>query len=260
MTDNTSNDSDGLRVHNSAFADEPGLPAGASFEMPSYDIDPADQGIVDEILAEDPVTDAPSPVTLKGRVMLPAKVTLAMLPAELQADVAAKLKGVHPDKFEALEQEYIAEALRANSLNVRTVMGLGDGAGLYAKEQVAIANEARQLLAEFDKNTADLAEVSHYEARANDEGRTEPHPVLAMSAERRAATLRRQEEISYRVKLLQTVEGQRRLAKALKEDVERRKAARELVEDNAEIARRVDTEAREARIAAQVAAKVRMKG
>jgi hypothetical protein len=243
-------------------ADEPGLPSAAPFEVPTYDTAPGDQPYVDRVLSMDPVRDVPGPATLKGDMKVPAKFTLAMLPqGELREQVERRLRMVPPSKYEESQHEFVREALYNNSLSVRASMGVSSEALPYWKEMADIAAEGRQAVREFDRLALQINEVARHETRLNEAtGDYEPVPVMRLEGDGRTAALRRMEELSYKLKLLEGIEGERRLKRAMLATVELMKRREAQAADQAEVARRVEAEEREARINQQVQTKLRMRG
>jgi hypothetical protein len=244
--------------------DEPGLPSAAPFEVPNYAVAPEDQPYVDRVLAMDPVADVPGPATLKGELKVPAKFTLATLPVgPLRDEVEQRLASVRPpaSKYEETVHEFVAAALRKNSLDVRAAWGVSGEALPYWKEMGTIASEGRRCAQEFDQLATKLNEVSHYETRLNEQtGEQEPWPVMVLEGDGRTAALRQMTTLAYKMKLLNGIEGQRRLDRAMLETVKLLKAREAQVADEAEIARLTDERERQSRIEARVAAKLRMRG
>ena len=261
MTD-TPNDNDAapegqLRVGNGPYSEE-AAPVGEAFQMPSYDIAPEDEAIAAEIMGLDPVNDVPGPATVTGRVELPKQVPLSALPPHIAQGIRAEAANCRPESRADFEAAAVAQYLRTHALEARTAIGLGDGATAYHREQVAIAGQARTLLQEWDRLAGDLQSIERWEHNA--QAPDQPIAIMRLSGTAREGALRRQAEIKYQVDLLNGIEGERRLARALRESVAEVKARREAAEDRAEIAKRVEQGEREARIAEEVERKLRMRG
>lgn len=204
---------------------------GSDFTVPSYDIAEDDLPIADEILAMNPL-DIPGSGNISDGVKLPAAVPMTALPPEMREQVEKALEGIHHSKRAEYEEAAVAKVLKSNALLIRGRTGLHSDAPGYWKAKAAAANEVRQLGEEYDRLVGRMTTVARYESTTGPDGKSEPKPVYVMGAAEQAAAITRLNELSYRIGLLVKEDGsegpemQRRLARALFDDVEATKARR----------------------------------
>jgi hypothetical protein len=240
-----------------------GSDVSSTFVPPTYDIDPADAHIVDEIRALDMLTEVPGASTVTGSINIP-EPKLSTLPPAIRETIERQLAMVPASQREATEKELITKALRQNAANTRALGGLSSEATPYHAEMATVAREVRTAEAEFDKISDQLATVLRYDNRWDDEKQESvPVPVYAFEGSLRTALINRQAELNYRIKLLANedgtlgIEGRRRVDRAMLESVALRKARDEQVADLKAVDARAQELAREARIERQ--AKIRAK-
>lgn len=188
------------------------------FEVPTYDIDPADQHIADAILAADPVTEVAGPFSgLEGKLNVEPKLT--SLPDHLRAKVERQLAMVPASRYAESEREFVTAALKEHSLTVRTQVGVAGTALPVHKARAEVANQYRDLAKQFDHIAFKLGHVREYETVVNEKGERQPIPVYTFEGAARDALIRQQEDLNYHMNLLAGPEGQRRIQKALKESI-----------------------------------------
>lgn len=227
------------------------------FEIPAYDIDPADRSIADAILAEDPVSAVPGPFSgLEEKLTVEPKLT--SLPPALRDKVERQLAMVPPSRYTESEREFVEAALKEHSLTVRTQAGVAGTALPIHKARAEIAIQYRDLARRFDDITTKLVDVKDYKTVLDESGQRKPVPVYTFDGAARDALVREQEQINYHLKLLEGPEGQRRLQKALKESVEVYKARQSALADEAEVQTRAEAIVRESRIQRRAAVRAKM--
>lgn len=236
---------------------------GASdYTPPSYEIDPADQHIADAILSQDPAS-LPGTMTATGPLEFAMPTKVEALPPHLRAKAEAKLQYVPDSKRVEAEAAAVAEVMRDNALDIRSKTGFAKSVDPVWNERADLVREYNSALNEFDRIAAQLTEVSHYEARPGPDGKSQPSPVYAVGAAARGPLVQRQAELLHKAALLfgadgtPGLEGKRRLDKALKDSVERRKGLQAALDDKREIEKRTAETLREERIQAAVAVRVR---
>lgn len=196
--------------------------SGSNVELPSYDIAPEDQALADEITSKDMVWDTKGPTQVVGAVKFPASIKATGLPPHLRDPIMAQLANVPVDRREAEEQRLVNDALYQNARDVRVVCGPGDGAGPYWREKFNVAFEISELERRILQLGNELAEVERWD---NVDGT--PVPVFRVNGDRRAGLDAEHRRLLHNLNLLDGIEGERRLAKALHEDVAQTKALRE---------------------------------
>ena len=233
MTDNTTDDGSDFN-----------LDGAHDIEITSYDIDPADAHIADEITTMDPLS-LPSAHEIIGNPRMPTEITLSALPPKLRAAAQAKM-GVRVSEAQAVQS-----VLRDNALDIRSRGGFAASVPPYWHEHGTLTREHNDLLARFDKLSGELAESVRYEK--GDDGK--PKAVVGMSEARQRAITLQQRELLYRAGLLFDTdgrpgpEGQRRLDKALLDSVAQRKAQAAQIAEHKEADEMARKIARDERIA-----------
>lgn len=251
------NDSEPLRVDTTPDPDLK-VDADGKFEVPSYVIEPEDKHIADAILAMDPIREVPSPFKGFENVKQP-ELTLSSLPPELRTSVEQQLAHVPIRKREGAEATLVRAALEHNSRLVRSEAGVGEGALPFHKMLAEQAANYRQLGREFNSIGEQLVEVVRYDVRFDpNTGERVPVPVYAVEGLAREKLVRQQEQLSYRMDLLEGIEGQRQRQKALKETVELVKQREAQLAEEAEVQAGAEAKVREDRLAKRIAARARM--
>jgi hypothetical protein len=166
---------------------------------------------------------------MKGDAKIaPDRFTLTTLPPGPMRDQVEKQLAMQPPSNRSdAEHELVKRALEANGLDVRGRAGVGPNATPYHKEQATLASELRRLDEEYDQLTTDIAAVRGHETRFNEAtGKSEAVPIPLYGEERRNAMLQRMLQIQHIAALKQPggIEYERRMAKALHDTVELRKA------------------------------------
>jgi hypothetical protein len=261
--DNTTND------HARLVADT----TGSDFTVPSYNVAPEDEPRAQELLSafnSDPLA-TPSPVKLTGggAFKAPERFTLAILPPDKQAALASQLAQVPADLRAEREHELVLAALQKNSLELRIKAGPGEGATPLEREQFGLAREIHELETEELEIQRQLAEVEKAVPVYNEitgepvidplTGKQMTKLVDRIQGDRRKALEARAKELAYRVSLLQGVEGDRRIDRALAETIAREKQQRQQLADRGEVERMAEEIAREKRIRKQAEARARFK-
>lgn len=231
-------------------------PADPSTEK-SYEIAPEHRHHADAILRMDPVADVPSSCTVLNGWGASLRLRVDALPPEKANEVRAKLNALGqltPEQRAAKEAEFVTAVIRSTQPELRIAAGVGAHAEPYHREMVHIAREVRDLNAHYDRIAAELTEVIGYDTRTNDQtGEKEAIPVYLVAGPRRDASIREQQAILGRIRLLiddngYGIEGKRRMDKALYESVAQRAALQEQIEDRAESKARARHNERERRI------------
>lgn len=226
-------------------------------KIPTYDIDPADQHIADQILAMDPLRDLPSPH--RGlEFAKPPEMVLTALPPDMRETVEKKLAIVPASKRAESEREFVRAALEERSREVRAISGVGDGAlPLHAKMSEQ-AIEVRHLARRFNDISAQLDEVDRVEMRPGPNGERVPVTVFAAEGATRDRLMREQDEINRHIKSIYGFEGARQLQKALKESIELVKARNAALAEDDEVRRGAEEKVRRDRIEKRIAIRARM--
>ncbi|RVT93426.1 hypothetical protein [Sphingomonas crocodyli] len=221
------------------------------FAIDDYAIDPADQHIANEIQNFDPVYDTPGTVTVKGLVKLPSKVGVSALPPQYADPIRQKLADTTEPKRAALEEELVNKALYDIALTNRVKNGPGPlsmGATIYAQEFFQVAKEEMDLQQEFLSLSQQLAEVDHVRHVTDEQtGQKSEVIVNKVAGAARARMEARVAEINLHLKSHEAG-AERRLAKALKESVEARKALDAAVAEEAEVEQMATAMVRDERI------------
>jgi hypothetical protein len=231
--------------------------AGEAFKLPSYDIAPEDKHIASEILATDPL-NFPSPFKGFEGIKAP-ELKLSALPTHLRKDVEAKLANLPADKRWENEQLLVQAAFEANSREVRSRAGVGEGALPIHQQLAELTADHRALGQRGQAITDQLAEVSHHDTQVDPAtGQRVPVPVLAVQGQMRVGLERELEQVAYRMKLLEGPEGKRLMDKALAESVAIVKQRTAMLRDEAEVTALAEKQVREARLAKRAKVRARM--
>ena len=240
-----------------------GSDVSSTFVPPTYDIDPADQHIVDEIKSLDMLTEVPGSSTVIGAIKIP-EPKLSALPPAMRETIERQLAMTPASQREATERELITKALRQNASNVRALGGLSSTATPYHAEMATIAREVRTAEAEFDRISEQLTTVLRYENQWDEKKQENvPVPVYAFEGSVRTGLIQRQAELNYKIKLLASEdgnlgpEGRLRVDKAMTHSVALHKARDEQAAEMKAVDARARELAQEARIERK--AKVRAK-
>lgn len=206
--------------------------ASGNFTFDSYDIDPADQAIADEIANSFDPANTPGPVEAIGSLPKITRIPASALPPEHRDPIVAAMANAPEDRREAIEDRMVAEALNKVRIGIRMDAGLGKDANAYERERFAIARDFERLDKEELALMNELAAVDHGRPEFDDRGNPVIDPATGqqrvqwiekVQGELRRGKVARLQEIINAKKALETVEGPRRKAKALKEAVEERK-------------------------------------
>jgi hypothetical protein len=227
---------------------------GSTFELKSWDIDPADQPLADEIANFDPVWDTKGPTSFSGSVRLPESIKATGLPPHLRDPIEAQLRNVPVDRRDAEEQRLVSEALYQNSLGLRIAGGPGEGANTYQKAMFHLTFEIEEAEREFIRLTTQLAEVERWDNVFDEStGEAKPVPVEKVRGQRRAAMEAQRQLAFRRLDALQGTEGERRRQKALYEAVQERKSLQAQLDEDREARTRADELLREERVSERAA-------
>lgn len=217
---------------------------GSNFTIPSYDLTPEEAEAVAGIEDFDPIADIPSPVKLiGGGFKMPERLSVSMLPREAAQRVEAQLAAIPEHRRAEREQELIYDELRRAAIEVR-IKGTPDATlEPYYREMLLIEREIRELDTEAHHIYQKLAEVARWEPVYNPDGSLAIDPstgqqrfvaVERYRGDARSALEARLREIEHRASLLNGIEGERRLARALKETAQLRVARNEAAAERAE--------------------------
>lgn len=233
--------------------DTPAVDGGAAFTVPDYRVAPEDEHHATAILSLDPFKDIASAGSVSGGVRLSSALpSLEALSPQMRSEVAHELQSLPAARRADGEAQAIAKVLENHGRKVRALIGNGQGSTPYHDTSIEIAGEVRAATREFDRIAASMTEVARYEV--DELGK--PRPVYAMSDGAQFHARNRLAELSYRIGLLVTPEGnhgveaQRRLDKALVEAVEARKAVTAQAEELREAEALAEKLNRDERIAA----------
>lgn len=228
--------------------------ANASFTIPTYDLSPDDQHIADAITGLDPFAAIKSGARAGDGFAVTALPPLSALSPSLRAEVEQRLQGTPAARHAEAEADAIAAVLAANSRSVRPLLGNGEGSTAYHNELVDLAREYRDGVQEWNRISADMATVARYDTSPDG-----PIPIYAMGQAATRAAVSRLAELDHRLGLLMDADGNhgpeatRRLAKALAESVEAKKARTAEIEEMREAEALADKMVRDERIAAKAA-------
>lgn len=227
----------------SGASDGLAISASGDFKYDDYTIDPADQGLADEIVANFDAARVPGPVKLYGDPIKIDRVRATALPPHLRDPIQAAMSAAAPDRRDAIEQQMVTEALQGVAIDVRKRSGLGSDATPYERERFAVAHDIDKLEAEELAIRSELAAVDHWKPEFDDRG----HPVIdpatgqqrvkaydKVQGDARAAKEGRLREIENALKSIELIEGPRRVAKALKDTIAANKRITEAFAENAE--------------------------
>lgn len=237
-------------------ATEPEAPApltadtrGSDFEIQSYDIDPADQALADEIASFDPVLSTRGPTEIGRGVKLPATMKATGLSPHLRDPILAQLANVPVDRRDAEEQRLVYEALYQNGLQVRTVCGPGEGANAYEREFFALEFDRHEAAREIDRLGQLLGEVNGTaEIITDGDGQQRVLTIHRVQGQRRIEMEAEWRRAIHRLAQLNGLEAERRMKKAHYEAVQEVKAQRAQVEERREGVALGDQMAREERV------------
>lgn len=201
--------------------------ASSNITLKDYSIAADDQHIADAITSMDPIYDVRGPISAEGDIKVPSQLSVNILPPELAEPIHAQLKAASPMERDALEQRLVIAALEENSLSVRLNAGIAGSNDPYWHEKYAVAREELSLTNEAQNLINDLSAVVRVETIFDDNGvKVGERPVPKLSPAEHDRAVRRLREVDLALKALE-VGGPRRIAKALHESVEARKAAAE---------------------------------
>lgn len=251
--DNTLND-----IPDNTPAAPPPLAAdtrGSDFEMPTYDIAPEDQALADEIASFDPVYDTKGPTTFSGSVKLPETIKATGLPPHLRDPIVAQLATVPESRREAEERRLVYAALYQNSLGLRIVAGPGAGANTYERAALALTFDMEETEREIDRLGRQLGEMAETATVSYDPatGQQRVQTAHRFQGERRAGLEAEYRRALHKLAQLNGIEGERRLAKALSEAVQERKALQQQLDDDREARERAEKLLREERVSERAA-------
>ncbi len=230
------------------------LPAGES-----YEIDPEDQPLADQLLNFDPVYDTKGPVQWIGgnQKPPPEQFKVQMLSPEMRDEVNAKLANVPLAQRDARESQLVYEALYQNSLRLRIVAGPGEGATETQKARLGIAGDRHNLQKEMWRIESELGEVQSWHPVFNEAGERVIDPetgqqkvkaVEVIQGDRRQGLQNRIAEIAHQIALLDGPEGDIRERKAIKADIDRIKSQASQMEEEQAARAKADEIVRQERI------------
>jgi hypothetical protein len=227
---------------------------GSTFELRSYEIDPGDQSLADEIANFDPVFDTKGPTSFSGSVRLPDSIRATGLPPHLRDPIMAQLANVPVDRREAEEQRLVNAALYENSLGLRIAGGPGEGANSYQRAKLGLTFDIEEAEREFIRLSTELAEVERWDNVFDERaGEAKPIAVERVRGQRRAAMEAQRAQLSRKLDQLNGLEGERRLQKALYEAVQERKSLQAQLDEDSEARTRADELLREERVSERAA-------
>lgn len=208
------------------------IAASGDFTFESHDIDPADQAIADEIANSFDPANTPGPVEVIGALPKITRISASALPPEHRDPILAAMANAPQERREAIEDRMVAEALNKVRIGLRMEAGLGKDANAYERERFNIARDFERLDKEEMAIQTELAAVDHWRPEFDDRGYPVIDPATGqqrvkaydkLQGEARRGRETRLREIINAKKALETVEGPRRAAKALREAVAERK-------------------------------------
>ena len=223
----------------------------SNFSVPDYGLDPADIDLAREIENFDLIGDTSGPVSLSrgSNFKLPETVPVSTLPPHLADPIKAELAKVGPERRAELEKTLVAQALTQNSMQLRIKMGPGSQADAYQREVFQQANEQQSLTDEAMQIEIELAKVTRWENVTDPvTGKVAPKAIESVTGDRRTRMQERLKEIDYHLGQLRGREGKARLAKALKEAVDQKKAVQQQLAEDAEARELADKMLKEDRV------------
>ena len=232
--------------------------AGEAFKLTTYEIAPEDRHIADAILALDPLTDVPSPFKGFEGIKAP-EMNLSSLPPAMRDSVEKQLTYTPPGERPEAEAKLVRAALEQHSREVRTRAGVGEGALPIHQTMAELAADHRALGRQFNAISEQLFTVARHDTRTDPEtGERIPVPVYAVEGFAREKLVQEQDRINYRMKLLEGIEGQRLMEKALGESVALVKQRNAQMAEEAEVQGRAERLVRESRLDRRAAVRARM--
>lgn len=248
-------------------------PTGSDFTPTSYELPAEDKARGEQLLAEfnsNPLA-APSPVEASESIKFraPENLTAAILPPEKRAEVERKLVNVSGSLRAEREDQLVREALIENSKAVRVRAGVGEGATPLQREQYALAGDIDRLAREEWDIQFKLAEVDRwvpvYDAAGKPvvddrTGQQKVEAIEKVQGERRKALEAHAASLRYRIELLNGIEGDRRIQRALAATIEAEKANARQLAERREALQMAEDMAREERVRKNAESIARMKG
>jgi hypothetical protein len=248
-------------------------PTGSDFTPTSYELPAEDKARGEQLLAEfnaNPLA-APSPVEASESIKFraPETLTAAILPPEKRAEVERKLGNVSGSLRAEREDQLVREALIENSKAVRVRAGVGEGASPLQREQFALAGDIDRHEREYLDIQSQLAEVEKWVPVFDDTGKPVIDPdtgqqqvkaIEKIKGDRRGGMEARAQELLYRIGLLNGVEGDRRIQRALAATIEAEKANAQQLAERKEAKQMAEDMAREERVRRNAESIARMKG
>lgn len=224
------------------------------------DILPEHQHHADAVLAMDP-SEVPMPYSIPEGWGMNLKLRIEALPEDMQRDVNARLRALgemSPEDRSAREQQFCADAIRANRSKLITQIGVGADALPYHREAAAIAREVSSLIREHEGLFQTLEGSVRYETQTDPlTGEKVPVETYGLSPGRVRGIQMQQADIGRRIRLLVNedgshgIEGARRMREALAESVAVRVELERQITEEAEAKRRAEEINREKRINAR---------
>ena len=201
------------------MTDTPPAPATSEYGLE----DPADDGLAREIASRDPLS-LKGPVTLVdgSNVRLPQALPLTALSPDVRAPIEQQLAKVSPAERPTLEARLVADALRANSLQLRVAGGGGEGTDPYWTEVLLQERRQQELNSAIWRIEAELADAT-FETVHDELGRPQPKAVERIQGQRRLEMTAELNRLDGELQDLNGRGGQLKLKKAMQAAVAARK-------------------------------------
>jgi hypothetical protein len=203
-----------------------------------------------------PLEQLPSPWTVKGNPKAISEPTLSGLSPADQQTVMERAGSTDPKAVNAALMDFLKERQR----EFRIKCGAGEGATATEREALSQLNQVRLLSTEFHRLEDELAEVSGYRTKYDDQDNPVPVPIHLHQGDSRSAKQHRMVEIKRQLALLAGHEGEAALRQAARSDVLKTRDINRQLSDHREVERRAHEMAREDRINAAARQKAKLYG
>ena len=177
----------------------------------------------------------------------------------MREGVERQLAHTPASKRAETERTLVRAALEQNSRRVREQAGVGEGALPCHKEAAELSAQHRALSQRFNRISDELAEVACFDVKLDPKsGERVTLPVYAVENIARQKLVQEQGQLSYQMGLLEGVQGERLMKKALRESVELVKKRNEMIAEETLIQAGAEKLNREQRLQKRIEARARM--
>lgn len=188
--------------------------------------DPRDAEIEQRIVSYDPIRDLEGPIKgdIEGIIKQPETLSVKMFAPEVRDRITAAVGDLPPEAAQRRTQELIQAELERNKLAFCVLAGPGETANAYVREQFEIERQKYDMQGEVWRLETELAAIGGWETFTDpDDGSEKPRAVPQVQGERRRAMEARRDELLRQQRVLETIDGPKRLRAALTEARENEK-------------------------------------